>query len=358
MPAPNTQLAKVCSSPKELLQILETSKSAIANALPKHLNPDRMLRLALTAFSTTPALRNCTGQSILAAIVVASQLGLEPGVRGQAYLIPYKDTCTLVPGWIGLVGLLNNSGRATAWTGAVFDGDRFDISIGSSPHINHEPGPNAGEEEKLIGAYACGRVNGAEVPVIEYWTIDRIKRHRDKFNKVGARHYSFQHIEMYARKVVLLQVLKYMPSSIELSNAIVASDSVERGGSSRVEDGIVIEVPPESVAEGNVGKSIPIEDAAAAEKKPAKKQEPVPPPEEAPLAVEPEKDDGRPTLAENRAFIVKELNLLNIGRSRFVDSLVENEIIPQKVSFDDLSVETLQEVIDVWSEYKPKVLSQ
>lgn len=234
-------------NPKDLLTFLERGKSAIQMALPKHLNPDRMLRLALTSFSTTPALRNCTGQSILASIVVASQLGLEPGVAGQGYLIPYKNTCTFVPGWQGLVSLLNNSGRATVWSGSVFDGDEWEFQLGSNPVCRHVPGDNYGDPEKLIWVYACGQVNGSERPVIEAWPISRVKKHRDRYNKVGDRHYSFQNFEMYARKVVVLQVLKYMPRSIELNNAIVASDAAELGKSTAVQDGVVIETEPGGV---------------------------------------------------------------------------------------------------------------
>jgi recombination protein RecT len=229
--------------PKDLLNYLEKSKNAIAMALPKHLNPDRMMRLALTAFSTTPALRNCTPHSILSSIVVASQVGLEPGIAGQGYLIPYKNTCTFVPGWQGLVGLLNNTGRATAWTGSVFEGDNFKCQYGSDPKLIHEPGQNYGDPDKLTHVYACGKVNGSEMPIIECWPMARIWKHRDRFNKVGKRHYSFEHPEMYARKVVLLQVLKYLPRSIELNNAIVAADAAESGRFVKVDDGgIVVDV--------------------------------------------------------------------------------------------------------------------
>lgn len=244
----DTQLTKF-QKPADLMRYLETGKGAVAMALPKHLNPDRMLRLAVTCFSTTPALRNCTGQSILASIVVASQLGLEPGVAGQAYLIPYGNTCTLVPGWQGLVSLLNNSGRATAWTGAVFEGDVWDFQLGSSPRCVHIPGDNFGDPAKLIWVYACGKVNGSEQAIIEAWPMSRVWKHRDRFNKVGQKHYSYQHPEMYARKVVLLQVLKYMPRSIELNNAMTAANSAEEGRATRVEDGVVIDVPAETVTD-------------------------------------------------------------------------------------------------------------
>lgn len=242
-----TEQLAIIKKPADLMAYLQRSKSAVEMALPKHLNPDRMLRLALTCFSTTPKLRECTAQSILASVVVASQIGLEPGVAGQGYLIPYKDTCTFVPGWQGLVGLLNNSGRATAWTGSVFEGDIWDFQLGSNPKCVHVPGPNYGDEEKLQWVYACGKVNGSEQPVVEAWPISRVWKHRDRFNKVGQRHYSFAHPEMYARKVVLLQVLKYMPRSIELQNAMVASDAIDKGNFAKVEDGVVVEVEAETM---------------------------------------------------------------------------------------------------------------
>lgn len=249
-----SQELAVFQKPADLMRFLQSGRSAVEMALPKHLNPDRMLRLALTCFSTTPKLRECTGQSILASIVVASQIGLEPGVAGQGYLIPYKGTCTFVPGWQGLVGLLNNSGRATAWTGAVFEGDVFDFQLGSAPKCAHIPGPNFGDREMMTWVYACGKVNGSEQPVVEAWPIARVWKHRDRFNKVGNRHYSYEHPEMYARKVVLLQVLKYMPRSIELNNAITAANAAEAGLTVKAEDGIIIEMPAEEPSSPAIGR--------------------------------------------------------------------------------------------------------
>jgi recombination protein RecT len=210
---------------------LDKLKPQIALALPKHMNPDRMARLALTAFSTTPALQECTSQSIAASIMTAAQLGLEPGINGQGYLIPYKKTCTFVPGWKGLVDLVARSGRATVWTGAVYPGDKFEYQLGDAPFCRHIPGDD-GDEQPFTHVYAIGRVRDAAMPVIEVWTRAKVQKHLKRYNKVGDRHYAKDgenNFEMYARKVALLQVLKYMPSSIELANAITVSQASEDG---------------------------------------------------------------------------------------------------------------------------------
>lgn len=227
----NQQLKSVATNkpqnPKAtLIGYFEKHKGQIAAALPKHLNPDRMCRLALTAFSQSNSLAKCDPQTVFASVVVASQLGLEIGVAGQGYLVPYKGRCTFVPGWQGYVDLVSRSGRATVWTGAVFDGDDFDYALGDSPFVKHKPG---GEDDpaKMVYAYAIGRVNGSQWPVIEVWPATRIWKHRDRYNKVGDSHYSYANPEMYARKVPLLQVIKYMPKSIELIRAIELDEADE-----------------------------------------------------------------------------------------------------------------------------------
>lgn len=207
---------------------MDKFKGQIALALPAHMNANRMTRLALTAFSTNPDLQLCTPRSIAASIMTAATLGLEPGVNGQGYLVPYKGQCTFIPGWKGLVDIANRSGRSTVWTGAVFDGDKFDYALGDTPFIRHQPG-DEDHPDALTHVYSVGRSTGGQWPVIEVWTVGKVMRHRTQYNKVGGKHYSFKNWEMYARKVPLLQVLKYMPSSIELSNAIAASNAAEMG---------------------------------------------------------------------------------------------------------------------------------
>jgi recombination protein RecT len=213
---------------KSFPQMLSAYKNHIAMALPKHLNADRMARVALTAFRQNPKLDECTPESVFASIIIGSQLGLEPGILGQAYLVPYKGECQFIPGWQGYVDLVSRAGRASVWTGAIYAGDEFDYELGDRPFLKHKP---CGENDpaKLQYTYSVGRIKNSEWPVIEVWQRRKVEQHRDRFNKVGARHYSFANFEMYGRKVPLLQVLKYMPKSIEMQQAYELDNAADTG---------------------------------------------------------------------------------------------------------------------------------
>ena len=222
----------VLINPKTIGAELEKFIPQMERALPRHMTADRMARIALTSLRVNPKLMNCTRESFYGSLMAASQLGLEPGINGQCYLIPYGNVCTLVPGWRGYMDLLNRTERASAWTEAVYDGDEFEYSLGTNPDIRHKRGKWAGKEAALQFVYAVGRIKNSDFPIIDVWDIDKIWAHRNKQNKVGERHYSYVHPEMYARKIPLLQVLKYLPSSIELSNASALDASASEGNQS------------------------------------------------------------------------------------------------------------------------------
>lgn len=249
--ATGQQPGKALSPLATVQHYFEAHKQQIANALPKHMSPDRMVRLATTALSQNRQLQECDAKSIFGAVVTASQLGLEPGVLGQCYLIPYGKQCTFVPGWRGLADLVARGGRASVWTGAVFEGDEFDYALGDSPYVTHKPcGEN--DPDLMLYVYAVGRIKGAQWPIIEVWPAKRVWTHRDRYNKVGRKHYSFEHPEMYARKVVLLQVLKYLPMSIELTAAVELSERQESGAVAASIDGDFV-VMDSHEAEGDAG---------------------------------------------------------------------------------------------------------
>ncbi len=263
------QRTAVTEKPKDFPAMLTAWLPEIQRALPKHLSAERIARVALTAFRRNPKLGECDPRSVFAAVLQAAQLGLEIDTLGRAYLVPYEKRqkvggrwqtvgveCQFIPGWKGLVDLMNRSGEGTVWTGAVFRGDDFEWQLGDSPFVRHIP---LGEmdPDALTHVYAVGRVKGSDWPIIDVWPIEKIWKHRDRYNKVGERHYSFTNQEMYARKIPLLQVLKYMPCSTELAKAMAANDDAEvQRQNVNIKDAIQGEYTP-SIDPGDDGGDAP-----------------------------------------------------------------------------------------------------
>lgn len=245
--------AQILEMPKEkqFPAMLQAWNKEVALALPAHLNSDRMARLALTCFRNTPKLNLCDPGSLFTAVLLASQLGLEIGVDGQCYIVPYYDNkkkgyfAQFIPGWKGYVELINRAGKAGVWTGAVYKGDIFKFALGDSPFVTHEPTGVSDEiPANLTHVYAIGRLHDSKQPVIEVWPLAKVKRHLDKYNKVGESHYGYKNLEMYGRKVALLQVMKYMPKSVELR----VLGSMDNGNSTKVDVKDVLEGEWSSVA--------------------------------------------------------------------------------------------------------------
>lgn len=228
--------------PKDFPSMLTAWLPEIKRALPKHLNPDRMSRIALTSFRRNPKLGECDPRSVFAAVIQAAQLGLEPDTLGRSYLIPYEKRgkvngkwqtvsieCQFVPGWKGLVDLMNRSGQGTVYTGVIFKDQEYTYTDGSKRELLIHSETELADHADITHAFAVGHIKGGMYPIIELWRMAKVIKHRDRYNKVGDKHYSYENMEMYARKVVLLQVLKYMPCSPELVTAMALNDDAEIG---------------------------------------------------------------------------------------------------------------------------------
>src|ERR1700689_137895 len=78
----------------------------LKNLLPKGYTPQRLAQIALTVFRNSPKLQQCTAMSILSSFVEAAQLGLELDKNlGHAYLVPFKQECTMIAGYRGYISL-------------------------------------------------------------------------------------------------------------------------------------------------------------------------------------------------------------------------------------------------------------
>ena len=63
---------------------------AITSIAPKHVTPERLIRIGMNAASRNPKLMECSPESIVGAVVNCSVLGVEPNLLGHAYIVPFS----------------------------------------------------------------------------------------------------------------------------------------------------------------------------------------------------------------------------------------------------------------------------
>lgn len=143
---------------KTILDLLDRQKPELAKVLPASITPERFARIALTELRRNPKLYDCSPESLLGALMVTAQLGLEPGPLGHVYLVPFKRDVTLILGYKGMVELAYRSGLVRdVTTGVVYDGDAFEWREGTRPFLDHTPAGPPGERE-WTHAYAVARL--------------------------------------------------------------------------------------------------------------------------------------------------------------------------------------------------------
>lgn len=199
----------------------------LAKALPKHMDAERMGRIALTEFKKNKALASCSPDSFFGSLMTASQLGLEPGPLGLAYLIPYKGQVTLQLGYRGLLELVWRSGKVdTIYAYPVFEGDDFVYQLGISPDIKHTP---CGEDDpdKLLFVYAVAWIKDAALPRLEVMSRQQVETIRKRSSGAASGKstpWSTDFVEM-ARKTALKRLCKTLPLSIEIQSKIAKDET-------------------------------------------------------------------------------------------------------------------------------------
>ena len=205
---------------KTIFDVIQAGTKQFATALPKHINSDRFVRIAITTIRQNPKLAKCSQESLLGALMVSAQLGLEPGTLGQCYLIPFENKkagtveCQFQIGYKGLIELLRRSGQLSdIYSYTVYENDDFNIEYGLSRTLTHKP--NFDERGEIKGFYAVAILkDGAKA--FEYMTKDEITKHEEKYRKGSYKNDVWnKNFEEMAQKTVVKKLLKWLPVSVE-----------------------------------------------------------------------------------------------------------------------------------------------
>ena len=216
-----------------LAAYLKAMMPEIQRALPKGMDADRIARLALTVVRQSEiqaqtsgrpqmSLTACSPASFAGALMTAAALGLEPGVNGEAYLVPYKRECQLIIGYQGYAKLFWQNPLARHLDAqAVHENDEFDYGYGTDPFLRHKPA--RGDRGEIIYYYAVASLatGGTAFVVL---TPDEVKKLRG--GKVGTSGNIDDPMRWMERKTALRQLIKTLPRSTMLNHALVADEAL------------------------------------------------------------------------------------------------------------------------------------
>jgi recombination protein RecT len=256
---------------------LEERSAQFGSVLPKHLTPQRLIRIALTTISNNPKLQECDLKSLVSAVMTAAQLGLEPdGITGQAYIVPFNSReglkAQLIPGYKGLLTLVRNGGDVTEiYAHEVRENDEFQFDYGSNTMHHKFPLSKDFDRGEVIAYYAMAKYKGGGQQM-EIMTIADIDAIRDasqgykaaigahkKYNKSGTPDTPWvTHYNEMARKTAIRRIVKYLPINVnKVQQAVTIDEAATQGRYLALTDKGEFDVEMETV-EGEVLDNAPV----------------------------------------------------------------------------------------------------
>ena len=272
------------TKPKTLADQINAMVPQLARAAGNNIDPDKMARLALTEIRKTPLLAQSTPESFLGALMTATQLGLELGPTGHAYLLPFKNKGVVetqfILGYKGMLDMVRRSNEVVGVPKArlVYENDLFNLEFtNEGDKYSHTPWYMRKDEKftepgKPIMGYLFVqyRNGGSDVfPMSMY----EILKHKDRSK---AKEYGpwITDFEAMAKKTIVRANFAYLPMSIDDQRIVGERDgAVARLNLDTLEMDGTIDVEFSQVQETG---EIPMTEAEVAEAEAAQGQEETP----------------------------------------------------------------------------------
>lgn len=216
-----------------VFDLLKQQQPAIERALPQHIDGERFARIAVTLVRQTPKLLECTPLSFIGSLMVAAQLGLEPGPPlGLSWLIPRYNSKTrkleagFQIGYHGVVELFRRSGEFLAIQAfEVCENDAFDYEYGLTPALHHKP-PKRGERGHAYAYYCIARFKdgGSAFIVLSREEVEK-RRARGEDGPAWRTDY-----DAMAKKTTVMALKPWLPLAPELERQLATDGRTFRDG--------------------------------------------------------------------------------------------------------------------------------
>lgn len=228
--------------PMSVTDLIRQSTRELGRALPAHMNPERLVRIAETTMRFNPDLYKCTSGSFVGALFQAAQTGLEPGIDGQAFILPYNNRKKIIEngktvwktvkeaqfsiGYKGWVQLFYRHEKALALdVHTVREGDEFDYAYGTNSYLQHIPTMVGRGKPTYFWVMAELTTGGKVFKVMSYEEcIEHGKKHSKCFDKKNGVFYPntpwVTEEANQCKKTAIIQLCKILPKSIEIQRAM------------------------------------------------------------------------------------------------------------------------------------------
>ncbi len=167
----------------DIYALIKKQTPGFKMALPKDFDADRFTRLVLTALRGSEKLRSCNPASVLAAVMLSAQAGLEPNTPlHEASIIPFGREATFQIEYRGFLKLVWNSGLvARIDYDKVCENDHFVHKKGFEEVFEHEPLLKS-DRGKAYAYYAQAElIGGGRALIVK--SLDDVKKHAIRFSK-------------------------------------------------------------------------------------------------------------------------------------------------------------------------------
>jgi recombination protein RecT len=229
----------------------ERCRATLRAILPKHIDPDRVVKIALHVYMNKPELHSCTTESMVRSTLQCAELGLDPSpLLQEVAFVPFKNKrkvkdgnvfkevevpeVQMMPMYLGLIKLAKQTGEISDIYAVEVDeseasDEYFRVERGTTNTIFHRQRFDKERKNVLFAAYSVVKFKDGthHFEVMGRSQIDAI-RERSKAKDNGP--WVTDYTEM-GKKTVLRRNMKTVPKSPEkpLAAAIQADTAAETG---------------------------------------------------------------------------------------------------------------------------------
>jgi recombination protein RecT len=202
----------------------------IANVLPKHLTPEKMIQIVTTLLRQNPGLAECSQLSIIGGVLTSSMLGLDLNpTLGQAYLVPFYNKRTkqkeaqFIRGYKGIINLARRSGDlSTIYAEMVYENDEFRYELGLNPDLVHKPAVTNRGNPLYVYSVAKYTNGGYNFIVM---SMEDVAKYRER-SKAKDRGPWVDDYEAMVRKTAIRRLEAYLPMSVEYKTALSMENTI------------------------------------------------------------------------------------------------------------------------------------